>query len=119
MEIPLTVNWTAIHTTDAGGKYTLEERLKNVLRCAGADASRNTDTKMWSVKKGLKVVLECEPTTAQVEASISKMPNNWNKMVWVGWYMNATDTLKNKLEAMEHFKAAIIMGIKATNCLNE
>ena len=45
------IDWTSIRTTDAGGTYTLEERLKNVLRCAGADASRNIDTKMWSVKR--------------------------------------------------------------------
>lgn len=111
----MNIDWTAIRTTDVGGTYTLEERLKNVLRCAGADASRNVSTKMWSVKKGLKVVLECEPTTAQIEACFSKMPNNWNKMVWVGWYMNSTDTLINKNLAMEHFKSAIIFGIQTEN----
>ena len=109
------INWTAIRTTDVGGIYTLEERLKNVLRCAGADSSRNIETKMWSVKKGLKVVLEREPTTAQIEACFSKMPKNWNTMVCVGWYMNATDTLINKNLAMEHFKSAIIFGIQTEN----
>ena len=107
-----TINWTTVHTTNVGGTYTLEERLKNVLRCAGADASRNIETKMWSVKKGLKVVLEHEPTVAQIETSASKMPNNWNTMVCVGWYMNATDTLINKNLAMEHFKTAINVGIQ-------
>ncbi len=109
------IDWTAVHTTDVGGTYTLEERIKNVLRCAGADASRNYDTKMWSVKKGLKVVLEHEPTTAQINATFSKMPNNWNTLVHVGWYMNATDTLINKNLAMEYFKSAIIFGIKTEN----
>tara|TARA_Y100000389_G_scaffold124515_2_gene121879 strand:+ start:1040 stop:1387 length:348 start_codon:yes stop_codon:yes gene_type:complete len=109
------IDWTSIRTTDAGGTYTLEERLKNVLRCAGADASRNTDTKMWSVKRGLKVVLEHEPTTAQIKATFSKMPNNWNTLVHVGWYMNATNTLINKNLAMEYFKSAINMGINVGN----
>ena len=109
---PTNINWTAIRTTDSGGTYTLEERIKNILRCAGADSSRNIETKMWSVKKGLKVVLEHEPITAQINASFSKMPNNWNEMVWVGWYMNATNTLINKNLAMEHFKSAILFGIQ-------
>ena len=109
------IDWTSIRTTDMGVTYTLEERLKNVLRCAGADASRNIETKMWSVKKGLKVVLEHEPTTAQINASFSKMPNNWNTMVWVGWYMNASNTLINKNLAMEHLKAAINTGINVEN----
>ena len=105
------IDWTSIHTTNAGGKYTLEERLKNVLRIAGAGASRNIDTKMLSVKKGLKIVLEREPTVAQIDATFSKMPNNWNEMVWVGWYMNATNTLINKNLAIEHLKSAINTGI--------
>ena len=112
MVVTSNINWTKIFTTNVGGTYTLEERLKNVLRCAGADASRNIETKMWSVKKGLKVVLEHEPTTAQVEATISKMPNNWNTMVCVGWYMNASNTLINKNLAIEHLKSAILFGIQ-------
>ena len=111
MEDNTNIDWTAVHTTNAGGTYTLEERLKNVLRCAGADASRNIETRISSVKEGLKIVLDHEPTTAQVDASVHKMPNNWNKMVWVGWYMNATDTLINKNLAMEHLKSAVKTGI--------
>ena len=115
MEIPLTVNWTAIHTTDVGGKYTLEERLKNILRCAGADASRNIAIERWSVQKGLNIVLQCEPTTAQIDAAVHKLPDDWNTMVLVGWYMNASNTLINKNLAMEHFKSAIIFGIQTEN----
>ena len=112
MEIPLTVNWTAIHTTDVGGKYTLEERLKNMLRCAGADASRSIAVKRWSVKNGLKVVLEREPTTAQVDAAFHKLPDDWDQMVLVGWYMNASNTLINRNLAIEHLKSAIVFGIQ-------
>ena len=92
-----------------------ETKLMNVLRCAGADASRNIATKEWSVKKGLKIVLNREPTTAQIKAGFNAMPNDWNRMVHVGWYMNASDTLKNKLLAMESLKVAIIVGIYAKN----
>ena len=90
---------------------TMDYKLENVLRCAGADASRNIATGRWSVTKGLKIVLQCEPTTAQIEAGFRKMPDDWNRMVHVGWYMNATDTLKKKHLAMKSLKAAINAGV--------
>ena len=87
----------------------------NFLRCAGADASRNYATKRWSVNKALKIVLNREPTNEQLEEGVRKMPNDWERMVHVGWYMNASDTLINKQLAMESLKIAINAGIYYKN----
>tara|TARA_Y100000389_G_C17328994_1_gene447067 strand:- start:77 stop:409 length:333 start_codon:yes stop_codon:yes gene_type:complete len=90
-----------------------ENIIKNVLRCAGADASRNISTRKWSIEKGLNIVLGHKPTISQIETSLNNMPNekNWYTMVLVGWYMNSSDTPKYHKIAMEKFKESIIAGI--------
>tara|TARA_Y100000389_G_C17455892_1_gene518136 strand:+ start:1676 stop:2020 length:345 start_codon:yes stop_codon:yes gene_type:complete len=101
------INWTEIHTTDVGGTYTLEDRLTNVLLCAAADAQRGIATERYAVERGLKYVLERTPTATEINIALSKLPGNWHSMLVVGFYMNATNTLVNKLDAMNYLKAAI------------